>query len=422
MEKAYRRSRVLYIIEATLEYLISIFFATELLPELTSYLGISDGTTGVISAIISLGCVFQLISILFRQGRAKGLVLALSIANQLIFMLLYVIPLLGFGGQTKIILFIVGILLAYFLYYLAHPKKINWFMSLIDDGQRGKFTSKKEIISLICGMAFSFAMSAILTHFNKKGEIEISFVIFAITIFVLMVSHSLTMIFSCEKEQPERKDKQGIGEILATFKNKGVILVAIVFVLWYIATNSTKPFLGTYMIDLGLEKWFKIGFLPAISAVARIIASIILGIYADKKSFSKMVSICFGIASLSFLVIVFCTPTFGTANGYIMFSLHYILYGIAMGGINSSLINLCYDYAPVEKRVGALAVTQAISGVIGFLTTLAFSPLVDKIQENGNKIFGMEIHAQQAVAVVGVVFSCLATLYVLIFLVKKKKV
>ena len=421
MEKAYKRSRILYMAEATIEYLISIFFANELLPELTKYLGISDGTTGIISAIISLGCVFQLISILFRQGRAKGLVLALSIANQIIFMLLYVIPLLGIGKQTKIVLFIVGILFAYFLYYLAHPKKINWFMSLIDDGQRGKFTSKKEIISLICGMAFSFIMSAILTHFNNSGEIETAFIIFGLTIFVLMVSHSLTMVFSCEKEQPLSNGKQGIGEIFATFKNKGVILVAIVFVLWYIATNSTKPFLGTYMMDLGLEKWFKIGFLPAISAVARIIASIILGIYADKKSFSKMVSICFGIASLSFLAIVFCTPEFGKANGYIMFSLHYILYGIAMGGINSSLINLCYDYAPVEKRVGALAVTQAISGVVGFLTTLAFSPLIDKIQANGNKVLGLNIHAQQVVAIVGVLFSCLAMSYVLIFLVKRKK-
>ena len=206
MEKAYKRSRILYMAEATLEYLISIFFANELLPELSKYLGISDGTTGIISAIISLGCVFQLISILFRQGRAKRLVLALSIANQLIFMLLYIIPLLGFGKQTKIVLFIIGILLAYFLYYLAHPKKINWFMSLIDDGQRGKFTSKKEIISLITGMAFSFTMSAILTHFNNKGKIESSFIIFAVTIFVLMVLHSLTMIFSCEKEAPVSKE------------------------------------------------------------------------------------------------------------------------------------------------------------------------------------------------------------------------
>ncbi|MBQ8545523.1 MAG: hypothetical protein IJ437_01120 [Clostridia bacterium] len=45
--------------------------------------------------------------------------------------------------------------------------------------------------------------------------------------------------------------------------------------------------------DLELEYWFRIGFLTAVSAVAIVVASIILGIYADKKSFSKMVSIYF---------------------------------------------------------------------------------------------------------------------------------
>ena len=419
MEKAYKRSRILYMAEATLEYLIAILFAGELLPELTTYLGISKGTTGTISAIISLGCVFQLISILFRRGRAKRLVLILSIANQLIFMLLYILPLIGFGKNTKIVLFIIGIIFAYFLYYLAHPKKINWFMSLIDDKQRGKFTSKKEIISLIIGMAYSFIMSAVLTYFNDKGQIETSFIIFAITIFVLMVMHSLTMIFSCEKEQPiDNNANHGIGEIFATFKNKGVILVAVVFVLWNIASNSTKPFLGAYMLDLGLEKWFKIGFLPAISAVARIIASIILGIYADKKSFAKMVSICFAIAGGSFLMISFCSPAYGTVNGYVMFALHYILYGIAMGGINSSLINLCYDYAPIEKRVGALAVTQAVSGVVGFLT----ASLVGKFVDNyGGTVFGASITAEQIVSVGGVIFALLSMAYVLIFLVKRNK-
>ncbi len=420
MERAYKRSRVLYIIEAALEYLISIFFANELLPELTKALGISDAVTGVISAIISLGCVFQLVSMLLRGGRAKPIVLAFSILNQVIFMLLYLIPLFNWGKNTKITLFIVGILFAYLIYYIAHPKKINWFMSLIDDGQRGIFTSKKEIISLISGMAFSFLMSWVAGYFTEKGEKETAFIIFAITIFVLMICHSLTMIFSVEKPMPE-SNEHGLKEIFSTFKEKGVILVAVVFVLWNIASNSTKPFLGTYMKnDLSLEYWFRIGFLPAISAVARIVASIVLGIYADKKSFAKMVSICFGIAAASFLVITFASPAFGSANGYIMFTMHYILYGIAMGGINSSLINLCYDYAPVEKRVGALAVTQAVSGVIGFLTTVLVSPLVDKIQANGNTVFGMQIHAQQLVSIVGVTFSCLAMAYVLIFLIKKK--
>ena len=420
MEKAYKRSRTLYLIDAGLEYLISILFAEAFLPRLTGEngLGLSDPVRAIVSSIITLGCVFQLVSMLFRGGRAKPFVLTLSIANQLLFMFLYIIPQFSFSGNAKRVIFIVGILLAYLLYYIAHPQKINWFMSLIEDKKRGRFTAKKEIISLIMGIVFSFVMGAIIDSLQEKGEHKEAFLTLAITVFILMVLHSLTMIFSVEKPQPVSKNSI-MKDFLGTFKNKGVIMVSIVFILWNIATCSARPFYGSYMEnahELSFGATF-IAVLGALSSVSRIAASIVFGIMADKKSFAKTIIVAFSVASASFLAVAFATPD----NGKIMFILHYILYGIAMAGINSALINLCYDYAPVEKRVGALAITQALSGVVGFGATTIVSLLVGKIQANGNSFLGMNIYAQQAVSVIGVVFSLLAMLYVLIFLVKGKK-
>lgn len=420
MEKAYKRSRVMYIIEAGLEYLIAILFAEAFLPRLTGANGLdlSDPVRAVISSVISLGCVFQLVAMLFRRGRAKPFVLSLSIANQLLFMFLYIIPVFDINPSAKRVIFIVGILSAYLLYYIAHPKKINWFMSLIDDKQRGKFTAKKEIISLIMGIAFSFAMGAIIDNLQEKNEHTKAFIVLAITVFVLMIFHSLTMIFSVEKPQP-KSEGSILEDVFSTLKNKGVIMVSIVFILWNIATYSSKPFYGSFMEnehELAFGATF-LAVLSAISAVSRIVASIIFGIIADKKSFATTITAGFLIAGLSFLMITFATPQ----NGHVFFTIHYILYGIAMGAINSALINLCYDYAPTQKRVGALAITQAISGVVGFTTTTLVSLLVDKIQSNGNKIFGLSMYAQQFVSIIGVVFSCLAMLYVLIFLIKRNK-
>ncbi len=420
MEKSYKRSRAMYIIEAGLEYLISILFAESFLPRLTGANGInlSDPVRAIISAVISLGCVFQLIAMLFRRGRAKPLVLTLSIANQLLFMLLYIIPVFNVSGGAKKVIFIVGILSAYLLYYIAHPQKINWFMSLIDDKQRGKFTAKKEIISLVMGIVFSFVMGAIVDALQEKGNHTGAFIVIAITVFVLMIFHTLTMLLSVEKEQPQKSE--GVArEFFSTFKNKGVIMVSVVFVLWNIASCSSKPFYGSYMenaSELNFAATY-LALLSAVSAVSRIVASVIFGIMADKKSFAKTITVAFVIAALSFLCIVFATPE----NGKVTFMLHYILYGASMGGINSALINLCYDYAPPRQRVGALAVTQAISGVVGFLTTTLVAVLVDKIQANGNVFFGIKIYAQQVVSVIGVVCALLAMLYVLIFFIIKKK-
>ena len=418
MEKAYKRSRVMYIIEAGLEYLISILFAEAFLPRLTGAngLGFSDSARTVISGVISLGCVFQLIAMLLRRGRAKPLVLALSIANQLLFMCLYVIPVFNVDAGAKKVIFVVGILAAYLIYYIAHPQKINWFMSLIDDNKRGKFTAKKEIISLVMGIVFSFVMGAIVDSLQGSGNHKGAFIVIAITVFVLMIFHTLTMILSVEKEQ--EKPKENVAkEFFSTFKSKGVIMVSVVFVLWNIAACSTKHTYGSYMenaSELNFTAKY-IAVLGAVSAVARIIASIIFGIMSDKKSFAKTITVAFVIAALSFVCASFATPQ----NGKVMFLFHYILYGISMGGINSALINLCYDYAPPSKRVGALAVTQALSGVVGFTTAFFASRLVEKIQANGNTFLGMNVYAQQVVSVIGVVFALLSMLYVLIFFIIK---
>ena len=61
----YKTSRILYIIEAMLEYFVSISVGTVYLAKITSFIGISDGLTGILSAFVSLGCGFQILSIFF---------------------------------------------------------------------------------------------------------------------------------------------------------------------------------------------------------------------------------------------------------------------------------------------------------------------------------------------------------------------
>ena len=106
------RSRLMYIFQAALEYLIAILVSGTYLATLTAELGISDSLTGIISSIISLGCLFQLLSFFLRKGSVKKLVLGLSIVNQLLFMLLYIIPLPAGGGSLRIAAFVVMIVLA----------------------------------------------------------------------------------------------------------------------------------------------------------------------------------------------------------------------------------------------------------------------------------------------------------------------
>ncbi len=414
-ESALKRSRILYIFEAMFEYLISILVSGSFLATITKQLGLSDSLTGILSSIVSLGCLFQLISLSIRKTRVKGLVIALSINNQILFMLLYVIPLLGIEKPIKSALFVVFIVLAYFLYNLAHPKKINWLMSLVDDKQRGNFTANKEILSLIAGMVFSFSMGALIDHFVESGAIRTAFCIAAVVIFALMVIHSLTMLFAVEKPitvSPSKKFSHSMREIL---QNKKVLQVSVVFILYHISNGVSTPFYGTYLIG---ELEFSLKLVTIISmcgSISRILVSKLWGKYADRHSFAKMIKYCLLFLALAQVFVVFTVP----GTGVYTYTLYIICHGIAMGGINSALINLIFDYAPPATRADSLAITLALSGLSGFVATLCASPLVSFIQQNGNTLFGLPIYAQQAVTVIGLLFTVLTLVYVQKALIRK---
>lgn len=412
-EKAISRSRVLYIIEAALEYFISILVAGSYLATLTTHLGMSDSLTGIISSFISLGCLFQLFSVVLKRRQVKTIVTVLSVVNQLLFMLLYIIPLSGAGKQVRIALFITAIFLAYLIYNSVHPLKINWLMSLVDDRKRGVFTSYKEIVSLLSGMVFSFGMGTLIDHFQYKGEVETAFILCGITVFVLMLLHTLTMAFSVEiplETVPERKNP--IREMLGTLQDKNVVKVTILFMIWHIATSAATPFYGTYLIkELGFSLQF-VSILSIVYSLVRASVSTFWGKFADKNSFATMVSICLCIAGAGFFVNIFTVP----ANGKIFYTLYYALYAIAMGGINSALTNLVFDMVGPDKRSNALALSQSASGVLGFLTTLIVSVLVSHIQNSGNRFLGMDLYAQQVTSALAFVFTVVSVLYVLFVL------
>ena len=83
-----------------------------------------------------------------------------------------------------------------------------------------------------------------------------------------------------------------------------------------------------------------------------------------------------------------------------------------MAGVNSSIINLIYDYVNKEERMCALALQQTFGGLAGFFITLALSPVITYIQANGNTIFGMTVYAQQIFSLI----SCVMTIALLVYM------
>ena len=416
--KGIKRTRGLYLAEACLEYLISILVAGTYLARITSDLGFSDSLTGIISSFISLGSLFQLLSLLFRRKTVKKFVVGLSIANQLLFMFLYVVPLISLPKNVKTAVFVVTLLLAYLLYYIAHPKKINWFMSAVNNKTRGRFTAVKEMISLAVGSVFTILMGRMVDTYSERDDLRGAFLICGIVIFVLMLLHTFSMIFSVEPEAPVKTARQGFAkDMLALFKDKSVLRITGLFVLWYIASHTTSSFYGSYEIhELGFSQELA-GWLATLGSICRIAASFFWGWYADKKSFAKMLLWCFLCAVIAYTSAMLATP----ATGLPCFALYFVFHSVAMGGINSALTNLVFDYVPHEKRADSLAFSQALAGVAGFLATLVMSPLVAYIQSNNNTFFGVSVYAQQVTSLVAVLMTLACAAYVTFVIIRKEK-
>jgi len=414
----YPFSRVMYIIEAALEYFISIMISGAYLAKIAGEVGLSDSTTGILTSFVSLGLGFQVFGLFLRNRTpVKRWVSVLHIVNQCFFALVWLTPVFPFSGTGKAALFIVFLLVGHLLSNVLGPSKTNWFMSLVEDGKRGVFTANKEIVSLISGMVFSYLMGSLYDHFEATGETVLAFVCGGATLFCLMLLHTVTLLLSDEKPV-EKRDRISLRALFADKKQtKTIFLVIGVNVLWAVSHYITTPFYGTYQVkELGFSMTF-VSVLGILYAVVRASVSRLMGRFADRHSFASMLNICFTVVSVAFLVNTFTVPE----NGKIFYSAYYALYAIGMAGINSATVNLIYDYVAPENRTVALALSQSISGVSGFLATYLAGFPVEWIQENGLVLFGRNVYAQQVLSACGVVGVVLTLLYTNLVVRKMKR-
>jgi MFS family permease len=316
-------------------------------------------------------------------------------------------PIFPVSGWMKGALFIFFLLSGHIISNILMPAKTNWFMSLVDDRKRGVFTANKEIVSLLSGMVFSYVMGALYDYFEISGQTTAAMITGGAAISGLMILHTLTLIFS-EEKPVEKTEKTSIRSFFADRNQTKIIFLVIgINILWAVAHYVSTPFYGTYQVkELGFSMTF-VSVLGILYAVFRSVFSRFLGRFADKHSFASMLNICFSLVAVAFLVNTFTVPE----NGKILFTVYYVLYAVSMGGLNSAAINLIYDYVAPEQRTVALAFSQSLSGIVGFLTTFLAGFFVDWIQSSGG-LFGLRIYAQQAVSFLSFLLVLFSLLYV----------
>lgn len=401
-----KRARMLFILEAAFEYFISLLVSGAYIAKVAVFIGMSDSLAGVLTSFVSLGCSFQIFAI-FLAGRkpVKRWVTFYHTLNQLCFAIVYFVPLFKGSLIAKSFCFIFFLLAGHIVSNIINSPKITWFMNSAGQEGIGAFTAKKEIVSLVGGMIFTFLISLVIDRFEAAGELTTAFVICGCSILVLTILHSLVLLVS--KENAEEKKEQSASSFVSLLRDRQVFKIIGISVLWYAANYATTPFYGTYQIkELGFSMTF-VSILSIAYSIVRAVCSLGFGVYADRKSFTAMLNICYAIAAAGFFINIFTIPE----NGKILYTIHYVLYAIAMAGIGNGALNMIFSNVEPSRRMQAYALQQCISGAVGFAVTALVSLLVHSIQNNGNVFLGMNVYAQQVVSAIGFLITVLLIFY-----------
>ncbi len=408
----------------TLEYMVSLIVGGTFLAHLTKTIGIPDSISGIISAFVSLAGFSQLLSMMIvRPGmRMKGFTTSLVIINQFMWVLLYLIPLpfLPFTSGQKVMLFMVIKLVANILLKMCYPTKFVWETYYVEEHKIGIYNATKEMVSLICGMIFSLGIGILSDKMEAAGRMDDSFLLCAVFIAVMSAAEGVLLI-SVKEPTAEGAvgEKPKISEpFKATFGSKNFRSIIIALVLYNFFSYMSTSFYGVYQRG---ELGFSMSYSQILTFAGMTVWAILArwaGRLAQRITWTRVVIIFMSICALSFGVNIFTVPT----NGKIFFALYVILHHISSAGVKLPLLS--FEYIDHANRTGAVAVTQALGGIFGFIGSLVGAAILDKIQANGNEIFGMKVYAQQvlsAITFVGMVLTVLYLWYVTNRIKKEKQ-
>lgn len=429
-QKQLKKNQTAYIFEAALEYFIDIMIKTTFITALLMNIGVSQGTAGIITSLASLGFTAQFFSVLFINpgNRIKKMSSLLHLTNQLLFVIMYLVPGVNIPSGAKMLI-VAGLYLAgNLIHYTIFPFKFDWMMSYVPNKERGIFTANKEIVSLLGGIVFSNIMGVVIDHYKAIGKEETGFVISAITIFVLCILHLVTILAVKDPEgytnvYSGNNEKKSIRSILkiTLFDNK-VNKVILLDVMWHIGTGISTAFFSIYAQQTMELTVVSITVITAISSLLRVLVSKFFGRMADKYSWAKMMQISFLIGAFAFLMFALANPgncmTLNLFGLKVKINIFYTLYvwilAIYSAGSNSGMTNITFDYVSKENRRYALGIKSAIGGLVAFIATFAVRGFVDAYANGVFKLFGVTIYSQQILAFA----ACLIFLFIVVYINK----
>lgn len=409
--KDYKRTRAAYISQASFEYFVALVAADSFLAILLNHIGFSDSLIGIISSLVTFAFLFELItvSVANKIRRVKPLALTTHLFTAVFATILYLAPFFNVSDNLRTVLVASAILIRSISSCLMSAFVFKWSSAYIEPKKRASFGAIKEKISLVSGIIVSLGMGYGVDKFKDADNINGAFILLAVgtLIFGLMDVASLLLMKNQEDDISGEEELPSISAALPRiFKSKPYRRALILNCAWYFAYYMTNSFIGIYktkdlLISLTLIETFNF-----VGIAARYFLSSPIGKYSDKTSYAKGIRLGLTFGLLAFVSMIFTAPS----TWWIIVA-YTIFLNISGAGTGHNFANITFDCVEEKYFVHATAIKSAAAGLTAFFASIVGGAILDRIQQNGNVIFGIHVMPQQVLAAI----SALLTLMLIFF-------
>jgi MFS family permease len=409
--KDYEKGRRLFLFEGC--FAVGVFSLTSgaFLAGLANYMGASDEFNGIIGAIPVFAGVVQIFSglVFEKLEKRKFLVSILCLSFRLLLGLMFFIPFIFKGVNTRLVMLAGTYGLAYLFASFISPPANNWLVSLTPDHIRGKYLAKKDAYSLGFLTILTLIVGKILDIFRQAYNEKMGFVFMGFIVMAMAVSNFYFLSSIKEPKVEVSGSNLKLKDIfLKPLSDKKFRLVIVLFVLWNIGLQIAGPFFAVYMVTNLKLSYSYIMLMGVLSNIIRIFIVPQWGKLADNKSWITCTKYSIGLLAIAHITWMLVNHS----TAWLLVPILHIAGGIAWGGINMALFNIQFLYSPKEGRTVYLGVNAAVGGLLGFLSTLIGSTIIGLLQGKNFELGIFSIGNMQIIFAMSGILLGLCTLYV----------
>lgn len=376
-------SRRRFVMEGCIANGIYTLTAGAFLVGYSKYLGGNDQFNGIVLALPLLANAIQLFSplLLERLENRKKLIMILCLFYRTLLAMMILIPFIT--EVTSIRLFLLGSMyfLAYAILGFLNPAGASWIISLVPEYMRGRYFGIRDMFLLSSAAILSLVMGRVLDVFKSHGSEFMGFVFVFCVVLVMVVLNIMVLSGIKEPKIIQMNEALKLKSLVTLpLKNKMFRKVVFLNIFWNLSVQFALPFFAVYMVTgLKLSYTF-IMVMGIILSCVQAFSAKLWGAFSEKVGWEFTTVLSIGILGVVHLIWVFVNK----GNYVLMIPITQILSGIGWAGVNISLFNIQFKYAPQEGRTIFVGFNAALSGVVGFASALFGSVIVGAL--NGVKL------------------------------------